>query len=512
MVFCYFGCMEYTNLYILQNMTTSIESSKGGTEPGSPEEKSEDLILNLRADIKSLNEDIQKGEIAREVDPTDESAVEYANFLIGRKKEEIAEKKSELIKADPDTIKLGKDALFLENSIKNLEKKLSSRPAASFDPREKTELDAELKSDQEQFKKVLEGLKAKGISLSDVSKTLETKVPDAPKGNIEKVSERSIESPVEAELEVSLDDEDDMEGPLTIKKTGFFSRLSARGKNFLSRVWDKVPQTKGKLHVGVLQFLVNREQSKFAKVKTQIDVLDMSIDKLENAKDSLLAHMKRQLEKGLPGSEILHVQVKKIESEIEGLKNKKDTLASKLKRKMDTIRGNEGERTVVAARFREKYEDKLRPMEEELERVEGLRRRLDKENEKFEKRANEQLKQIADFEISKSQIEEALRLAGKSEWLGIKRNSAVKAIEKQITDMRSRIQDEKRSMMEKYNAINANIADIDARANPYRDRKEAFVRISERESIDMNINERVSGAPYEEIENVYPDKRIDPMM
>jgi len=95
-------------------------------------------------------------------------------------------------------------------------------------------------------------------------------------------------------------------------------------------------------------------------------------------------------------------------------------------------------------------------------------------------------------EKRKVQIEEALRSIGRSE-KEIKKFEAVKALDKIIVDGREKMKKEMANLARRKAEINKTVAKVDKKANPYRDKREKFVRIKQGRPVEMNMSARQRG-------------------
>ena len=133
-------------------------------------------------------------------------------------------------------------------------------------------------------------------------------------------------------------------------------------------------------------------------------------------------------------------------------------------------------RDQIVDRLIDRYDEKLKPMEKELERLQTCR----EEAELFIMATNiNTMRNWPDWkgiENKKTKIEDAYRSTGMSE-KQIRNDGAVKALEEILTGGREKIRAGKTSLEQRKAVIDKKLQRLTLKANPYRDKREQFVRV-----------------------------------
>jgi len=282
---------------------------------------------------------------------------------------------------------------------------------------------------------------------------------------------------------------------------GFFNRMSEGGKNIANRVYEglyEIPgvnRVVGKLEIAYNQFWLDRHEEKALKSKNKMDGLDLKIGLFGQSKKEIESVIENLKQQNIPGVESLQLKLKNMDRQKTDLLNEKDRTQTKFEERENKMKLYANERDRVADKLIGRYNEKLKPMEKELENLQTYKDQTDLLIAVTEVRHKEQIAKLGDIEKRKTQVEEALRRTGMSE-KEIRKFEAVKTLEGFLAQGRKEIKIEKENLTQKKTEINERIAKVDAKANPYRDKREEFARVKEGRPLKMDMETRKRGKEF----------------
>lgn len=283
------------------------------------------------------------------------------------------------------------------------------------------------------------------------------------------------------------------------KNKGFFGRMSEKGKGIISGAYEglyKIPGVSrivGKMEIAYNQFWMDRHEKKAVSLKGKMDGLDAQLGALGQAKQEMEGNIKELQRLGVPKVESLQLKLKDIDRQSAELLSKKDATQSKFEARDNKVKLYANERDGIADRLIGRYDEKLKPMEQELEKMQTCRDQVDLLATVMEVRHNEQTTKINGIESKKTQIEEILRKTGTSE-REIKKTVA--SLSEQVSQGREKMKKERENLKQRQDEINRKIAKLDAKANPYRDKREQFMRVKEGRPLDIKAETRKRGEEF----------------
>lgn len=301
---------------------------------------------------------------------------------------------------------------------------------------------------------------------------------------------------------------------LNSENKSFFGRMSEGGKKIADRVYEglyKIPgvnRVVGKLEIAYNQFLVDEHEEMAVGFKNKMDGLDLKSEAFEQSKKEIELVIENLKQQNIPGAESLQLKIKSIDQQKNNLLNEKDKIQSKFEARENSAKLFINERNRVADKLIERYNEKIRPMEKELENLQTCKDQVDLFVAVTEVKHKEQITKLDDIEKKKTKIEEALRGTGMSE-KEIRKFEAIKTLEEYLSKGREDIKMEKEKLTQKNAEINAKIAKVDAKANPYRDKREEFVRVKKGRPLKMNVPTRERGQEFTEAEEVISHVRAE---
>ncbi len=302
---------------------------------------------------------------------------------------------------------------------------------------------------------------------------------------------------------------------LNLENKSFFERMSSKAREIANRLYEgvyKIPVVNrivGKLEIAYNQFWIDRHQEKAVQLREKIDGVDLQLAALEQSKkeiESAVDDLKKQNIFG--AAESLQIKLQDIDRERMALLNKKDKFLTKFEARENKLKLYTNERDRIADKLIARYEEKLKPMEAELERLQTFNDQLDLLIAVTEAKHNQQLTKLNDIEKKKIQIEETLRKTGMSE-KKIRKFEAIKQLEKIVADGREKIRIEKEILARRKAEINKKIARVDAKANSYRDKREEFVRIKKGRPVKFEVAARQREEVFVGEEEIKVHRRVE---
>lgn len=285
---------------------------------------------------------------------------------------------------------------------------------------------------------------------------------------------------------------------LSPENKNFLGKMSEEGVKIASQVYEGLYNTPGvnrivgKLEIAYNQFWIDKYQQKAAKFKGKMDGLDLRIGALDESKKEIESFIKSLKSQNIPGAESLQIKLQNIDRQKVELLNEKDKKQSKFEAIDNKLKLYTNERDRVADKLIGYYEEKLKPMEAELERLQTFNNQIDLLAAAAEVKNKEFLNKLDDLKKRKDQIAETLHKTGMSE-KKIRKSEAIKAlkqIENILLDGQKKVRMEKENLAKRKAEINKRIAKVDSKANPYRDKREEFIRIKKGRPIEIKVAPR----------------------
>lgn len=250
----------------------------------------------------------------------------------------------------------------------------------------------------------------------------------------------------------------------------------------------------GRLKIAYNQFWMERHEKKAAHLKKEVDELTIRSDILQEAKKGIESELRGAYGQSMSGAELRELDKQRNE-----LLNKRDLVQSEFEKRDNKVKLYTNERDRIIDNFLNSYNEKLTPLEQELERLQTKNDEADLDLAVLEARHRARAADLAEIEGQKNRIEDRLRGAG------MKDDAIAKSVDylnKILQRGRNDIRTEKERLAIQKDGIYKKIAKIDAKANPYRDKREKFVRMKSGRPIVMSVNERVREEPFSGREDV----------
>lgn len=298
------------------------------------------------------------------------------------------------------------------------------------------------------------------------------------------------------------------------ENTGKLQRLSEGGKQIASSLYEglyKLPvisRVVGKIEIAYNQFWKIRHEKKAVKFKTEMDQMDMRDKALAQSQQQIEAMIKELQEQGLPGSESLQLKIQEIDRQRNQLLTKRDRIQSKFEARENKTKTYTNERNKIADRLIERYEGKLEPMEKELEQLSVYRDEAELQMAVLEAEHKDEKMRLDKIEKQKSKHEEMLRTAGFSE-NEIRKFDSIVALEDQLATGYEQMKTDKKALSGQMDKLNKRIAKQDAKANPFRDKREEFVRIKSDKPLEIAVPKREKSENPSDTESTEEHNRME---
>lgn len=282
------------------------------------------------------------------------------------------------------------------------------------------------------------------------------------------------------------------------KNRDFFGKMTSGGKEIFKRAYEGIYMTPGinklvgKMEIAYNQFRIDKIEDKASAHKDKLDALSLKNKNLYSSIFEIEDAAKNLDELGIGGSASLLNEYKKIEGSIYKNEDKSDVLQGKIENRENRVKLFANKRDAIADRLITHYEKKLSPVEGKQGVLEDRRNEVELFCVAQEVKLEEQRAKIKKLEEAKARIEKAYMTAGFSD-KKIKRNSVVKELEDQINSGYSFVQIEQAKNSIRRREINEKIAKVNRKAEPYRNRKNQFIRVKNNRPIDFKLEERNYG-------------------
>jgi hypothetical protein len=274
-----------------------------------------------------------------------------------------------------------------------------------------------------------------------------------------------------------------------------WNKISGGAKEIMSNAYEGIYMTPGlnkvvgKMEIAYNQFWMDKKEGKAARLKDKMDSFGSQNSVLENAKTEISKASSMLEEMGLPGVGSNLRAEKKIETQISKNENKMDKLQGRIEDRENRIKLFANKRDAIADRLITHYEKKLSPIEGRLGELEDQRNEIELLCISSEIKLGEQKAKVKKIEESKAQIEAVYLKAGYSD-KQIRKNDSIKMLNDQINSIYTGIQLEQAKIADKRKEINAKIAKVNRKAEPYRNKKNNFIRVKNNRPIDFGLKER----------------------
>lgn len=265
---------------------------------------------------------------------------------------------------------------------------------------------------------------------------------------------------------------------------GIFEKLSDQTKNFAGGLYERAKMNiVDRAKVMFNEKILDWHAVKAVGLKAEFEESKKSIQQLEAQearRKEILGKFQNESSRLLDTKTLRRAEEERIELEraINKEKNKSERVQSKLENRNQKKTVYENRRDEICADVVERIDERLEPYEKKLENLKGQREQLDLEIDNFKKEKEalsqeaEKLEEAANGATFKFERREYKECAKKVK-------EALKESDKLIKE-KSKAGDK----------IDKKIIKFDGKANPWRDKRTEFVRITQRETTDTSVPRR----------------------
>lgn len=281
----------------------------------------------------------------------------------------------------------------------------------------------------------------------------------------------------------------------SLNNQSLWSKMKEGARNIAKEFYDKawkfpLQKTVGKMCSGFNEFMADWNEKAAVKFKGKIDAIEIKKDVYDSTKqemENLLVELKAQ---GATGGETLMLKIRDIEDQKRKLDNQKDTIQTKFEKFDNKTKLWTERRDNIADKLIGNYDEKLKPMEGKLDELKSCQDQLDLLESATQIKHDNETERLNNLSQKIGKIEAGLKLVGTDSG---EIRKILKPLTEQVLAGTEKIRLAKEELANKRMAINKAIAKADARANPYRDNREQFIRIKDRRPIDMPVEKRETG-------------------
>jgi hypothetical protein len=328
------------------------------------------------------------------------------------------------------------------------------------------------------------------MSLETPPKTPSTTPAEEAKDHIRPVP--AEEKPLEPEILESKLREPKFE--LNPDNSSFFGRMSEAGQTMFKSAHEtafKIPgisRVVGKMEIAYNRHWADNHERKAGELADGILLKNKASEKLAVSETGLKKQVENLKKQGLPTSQI-ELQIKNLERERVKILNKRDKLQTRFEERENKVKAYTNERDRVADKLINRYESVLGPMEQKIEAAKTARDKMSLESAVMEAKHKQAKENIGKEKTNLEELKDALRLGGLSD-RKINKNEAVRIMQDRIDTAYATLEEERESLEKDIRDNERYIADLDKHANPWRDKRDEFVRIKQERPIDFSITNR----------------------
>lgn len=288
---------------------------------------------------------------------------------------------------------------------------------------------------------------------------------------------------------------------------GFWDKMSTKGKEVMSKAYEGIYKTPvlnrlvGKMEIAYNQFWIDKKEEKAVELKSKMDALTLRKESLSDVQQEIKNAAQELEEDGIGGSVKLMSRHKGLEVQKTKIEKKEDKLQGRIEKRENRISLYTNKRDAIADRLITHYEKKLSPIESRLEVLEDKQNKVELISIATEVKLDEQYAKLKNLEETKIRIEKKYTAAGFNE-RQIEKDPVIKELASQINTGYSNIQIEKGIIAAKRDEINRRVDKIDKKAEPYRNRKNEFIRVKDNRPIKMNLEERIEPREFKSNEEI----------
>jgi spore coat protein CotF len=238
--------------------------------------------------------------------------------------------------------------------------------------------------------------------------------------------------------------------------------------------WEKIA---GKIEIACRQKMADFKEDKAEDLRSEFQTKDKKISLLKDVEKKLEDGIKKLSSNAFFRGTAMNRRLRATKRQIEKLEKDRDLVKAKYEKQYGQMQSFMKERNIVANRFIEDYNEKMAPLEREMDRFKITRDAFDLEFSVESARQNNALRELDVIEDSILEVEQSMAEAGSSRR---EINKAVKEMRKVIVHEKTIISKQKEKLEFRRHKILREEDRIKSRIEPYRVHQKVFIDIINR--------------------------------
>ena len=242
------------------------------------------------------------------------------------------------------------------------------------------------------------------------------------------------------------------------------------------------------------KFLISRSQGEMDKqsriaerISERIDEVGIDIQSLEQQNRTLTQTIERLREREPAVARDLEREIERNNNQLDALRSRQVRFAEQIQSSNNRIEAFERQRNFVAERMSQRYQEHLRPVEQQQERLEIERTQMELEIQWRIATITERENEISGLENDRRELERIASSRGFMSRSGTSR--AIQRIEQRITGLRTQIAQDQNTIEIARANIEERINAVNSRVEPFRLRERELQRVTERSDQTVEVPE-----------------------
>lgn len=320
-----------------------------------------------------------------------------------------------------------------------------------------------------------------------------SQIPEEAKVTIIELPDAPVEAPQQPE-EVPTDSTES----LNVENKGFFAKLGERAKevgNWAYETINKIPGVNkivGKVEIAYHSYWMNRHEEKARAITGKISGTDAQIEAVEQSRAEIAYALHELGKEGadIPNMQSVQEKMKSMDDQLEGLNLEKTKLNEKLEKRNEKMQGYVEKRDAVVDRLVGQYQEKLSPLEIEIEKINDCKDEFELSEAVAELRHETQNERLNNIEKKKDVLEKALLASGLSEEQ-VYDDPSIQSLYKMIDEGREQIKKEQEILAVSRKYYESRLKETESKADVYRKKKAKFNNIKEGKPEPVEMPEAV---------------------
>ncbi len=301
------------------------------------------------------------------------------------------------------------------------------------------------------------------------------------------------------------DGDNEQPGGPDIERLGFPGGMSGGARSLIRRAFEsiyRVPfinRMTAKLGIAYNEIWMQRHEKKAAQKRDKVSNLDNQIDAIQQSIQEMSNERERAQQENAAGTAPLISNIRKGEKRLRKLRKKRDKAQSKFEKRDNKMSTYANRRDGIADKLIHRYDEKLRPFEDRMERQRQAVYRLEMDQAVMAERHDREMQRLDRIKQLRDQRWDNLRQAGVSERQA---NKSVEWQDDRMRSIRDSIEAERRQLEDRKARIDKQMARIDKKANRRRDIQDTYKRVKERRPLRTTTTDRERTPDIRERESV----------